>query len=86
MIRRSKTEWLNLIDEHASSGLSATEFCRRNKLNPKYFSLRRRELAQTTSAFVELAPQAVTSANVTVRVTEVTVPMADLESVMAALR
>ncbi len=51
MIRRSKTEWLNLIDEHASSGLSAAEFCRRNKLNPKYFRLRRRELAQTPSAF-----------------------------------
>ena len=86
MIRRNKAQWLDLIGEQASSGLSAAEFCRRNDLNPKYFSLRRRELSQTAPAFVELAPQAVASNNVTVRVTEITISLSDLELALAALR
>ena len=85
MIRRSKTEWLNLIDEHAASGLSAAEFCRRNDLNPKYFSFRRRELSQTAPAFIELTPKAAPQNKVVVRVTEITVSLADLELTLSAL-
>jgi len=86
MIKRSRAEWQSLIDEQVASGLNAAEFCGRNQLNPKYFSLRRRELSQRASAFIELAPQAVAASNVTVRVFEITAPLADLESVIATLR
>ena len=44
MTRRTKTQWRALIEAHASSGLTAAAFCREQGLNPKYFSLRRREL------------------------------------------
>ncbi len=46
MIRQNKAQWLDLVNEQASSGLSAVEFCRRNGLNPKYFSLRHRRFAK----------------------------------------
>jgi len=85
MARRSKADWLRLIEEHKTSGLSAAEFCRRNKLNAKYFSLRRRKLTKTKAAFVELEPSPSSEAQVTVRITQITVPLADLRSVLSAL-
>ena len=85
MIKRSKAEWLRLIEEHKASGLSAAEFCRRNKLDSKYFSLRRRELTKPGAAFVEVTPSHRTSSVVTVRVIELTVPLAELKSVLASL-
>lgn len=45
MKRRTRTQWLALFAQHDSSGLSATEFCKGNDLCPKYFSLRRKQLA-----------------------------------------
>ena len=85
MARRSKAEWLRLIEEHKTSGLSAAEFCRRNKLDAKYFGLRRREFTAPKASFVEVAPQPRTLAQVTVRVTEFTVPLADLKSALTCL-
>jgi hypothetical protein len=85
MTRRSKAEWLTLIEEHQNSGLSAAEFCRRNQLDPKCFSLRRRELCKPKPAFIEVAPRADMSADVRVRVIELTVPLTDLGSVLALL-
>ena len=41
MPKRSKAEWLSLIEQHDSSGLSAAEFCRRYSIDAKYFSLRK---------------------------------------------
>lgn len=45
MIRRTKAQWQALIDTHKQSGKTAAAFCREHQVNPKYFSLRRRQLA-----------------------------------------
>jgi hypothetical protein len=59
MTRRTKAQWRALIEAHASSGLTAAAFCRDHGLNPKYFSLRRRELGdgpkKRTSNFVPVS-------------------------------
>ena len=55
MIKRSKAEWLALIEAHKKSGLSAAAFCREHKLCPKYFSLRRRQLAEELSISSDLS-------------------------------
>ena len=44
MTRRTKADWQALVDAHASSGQTATAFCRTHGLNSKYFSMRRRAL------------------------------------------
>lgn len=44
MVTRTEEEWRNLFETHDGSGLSAAEFCQQNKLCPKYFSLRRKQL------------------------------------------
>jgi len=52
--RRTHDEWLSLFEEYNNSGLNATAFCKYKSLNPKYFSLRRKQLLNTESkqAFV----------------------------------
>lgn len=45
-MRRTKQQWQALIQEQASSGLSATEFCKQRGLNDTYFSLRKQQLRQ----------------------------------------
>ena len=35
--RRSKQQWLDLLDQQQSSGLSAAEFCRQHNITPKRF-------------------------------------------------
>ncbi len=53
MSRRSKQDWQELIEEQASSDLTAAAFCRKKGINAKYFSLRKSQLAkQLPSAFV----------------------------------
>lgn len=44
MTRRSQAEWQALFAAQASSGLNAATFCRSQGVDPKYFSLRRRQL------------------------------------------
>lgn len=44
MKRRTPSQWRALFSEHKMSGLTATAFCREHGLNPKYFSLRRKQL------------------------------------------
>lgn len=44
MNRRTKSDWQALFTEHKQSGLTATAFCLERNLNPKYFSLRRKQL------------------------------------------
>lgn len=53
-MRRTKEQWQVLIQAQATSGLSATEFCKQRGLNDKYFSLRKQQLRQpvSDSAFV----------------------------------
>lgn len=85
MTRRSKAEWLRLIEEHQNSGLSAVEFCRRNGVNPKYFSVRQRQLSKAKPIFVEVESRLGVSANVRVRIIEMTASLADIKSLLASL-
>jgi hypothetical protein len=45
MIKRNESQWWELFEAHERSGLSAAAFCRKKKLSPNYFSLRRRQLS-----------------------------------------
>ncbi len=38
MKRRSREEWITLIQEQSESGQSASQFCRDRGINEKYFS------------------------------------------------
>jgi hypothetical protein len=91
MMRRTKTEWCELIEQQKASGLSAAEFCRRESLNPKYFSLRKKQLSEATSGFVELVPPSISAveaapALVQLRVIELEVSLNSLASVLKQLR
>ena len=44
MKRRTRAQWLALIQQQQSSGLNASAFCREQGVSPKYFSRRRRQL------------------------------------------
>lgn len=56
MKRRTPAEWRALFEAQASSGVKAAAFCRERGVDPKYFSLRRRQLLG------ELPPSAARSA------------------------
>ena len=44
MKRRTQAEWRGLFEAQATSGLTAAAFCRKQGVDPKYFSLRRRQV------------------------------------------
>jgi hypothetical protein len=44
MKHRSKAQWLTLLAEHKTSGLSAAQFCRVRKLNANTLSLLKQQL------------------------------------------
>jgi len=48
--RRSRSEWLQLVARFRESGLSMSEFCRREGLSPKTFSWWKAKLTPTGSA------------------------------------
>lgn len=78
MTRRTQTEWCELIEQQRVSGLTAAEFCRRNSVNAKYFSLRKQKLKQATGSFVRVStpatePSPVAATGVKVRVIELEV-------------
>lgn len=56
MKKRSEQEWQDLFEQQVACGSSAAQFCKINKLCPKYFSLRKKQLMQreTPSAFVPI--------------------------------
>lgn len=56
MARLTQTQWRELILEQAQSQLTATAFCTARGINPKYFSLRKNQLAASAapSAFVRV--------------------------------
>lgn len=55
MIRRTRNEWILLIEEHKNSNLTATEFCKIKGIDPKYFSLKKAKLLslEPASPFIE---------------------------------
>ena len=63
MIRRTSEQWLALIDQQKTSGLTQTEFAKQQGIDPSYFSLRKRQLLawqqEDDAGFVELTPQGV---------------------------
>jgi hypothetical protein len=63
MIRRTSEQWLALIDQHKTSGLTQTEFAKQQGIDPSYFSLRKRQLLawqqDDNHGFVELTPNGI---------------------------
>ena len=49
MKRRSQAQWRALFQAQQISGRSAAAFCREQRICPKYFSLRRRQLLDAAS-------------------------------------
>ncbi|WP_333973374.1 IS66 family insertion sequence element accessory protein TnpA [Alteromonas mediterranea] len=54
--RRDMQDWLNLFEQQKQSGLTAVEFCRRQKINVQAYYTRRRDirLQRTSSKFVQV--------------------------------
>jgi hypothetical protein len=46
MKKRNEEQWRALFAQQDASGVSAAVFCKQNELCPKYFSLRRKQLAK----------------------------------------
>ena len=62
MKKRTKSEWLALIEAHAKSEQTAAAFCRAHGLNAKYFSAQRQRLSgdrsPKSSPFLPVAVEA----------------------------
>ena len=59
--RRTPEQWKALFSEHQASGLTQAEFCKQQRLSPKYFSLRRQRFiseqkTQLVSSFIQVQP------------------------------
>ena len=57
-MRRSKQQWLELIQAQQSSGVSIAEFCREHDLSLKYFYARRSDWLKSQSTKTDLQPSA----------------------------
>lgn len=57
--RRTADQWQTLIEQHAQSGLSLADFCRRKNLSPSSFHSWRKKLQPEPgqSGFLELQPR-----------------------------
>lgn len=78
MSRRTQEGWRDLIAQKHTSGMSAAQFCRERSINPRYFSLRKKQLGGSATSFVQIAPSpspSVTGASVKLRVIETEVPV-----------
>lgn len=61
--RRTEAEWAEVLRRFESSGQSAREFCRRERVSPSSFQRWRSRLGTLqTTEFVELVPTQVTAA------------------------
>jgi len=45
MVKRSREEWRALFEAQAQSGQTAAAFCRAQGVDPRYFSVRKRQLS-----------------------------------------
>ena len=63
MIRRTRNEWLQLIEDQKNSHLTATDFCKNQGIDPKYFSLKKAKLQESepASPFVKVQPPMITN-------------------------
>ena len=55
MSYRKPEQWLKVIKEQRTSGLSAVAFCKNNNINPKYFSHQKNKLCPNKSSFIKAA-------------------------------
>ena len=57
---RTQAEWQALIKDQQQSGQTATAFCNERGINPKYFSLKKKQLETATpkEGFVRVTPPA----------------------------
>ena len=56
-MRRSKSQWYQLIDQQLASGLSAVQFCREHGIDAKSLSQykrKRRSKVKSASAFIKV--------------------------------
>jgi hypothetical protein len=56
MSRRSLADWKVIVEQQASSGLTAAQFCRENSLNAKYYSFYKCKFNKTKPAFIKVKP------------------------------
>lgn len=91
MSRRTKAQWRELVTQQQESGLNAAEFCRRNGVNAKYFSLRKKQVGGTAKSFVQVRPSSASqiapaAQSIKLRVIEIDLPQeAVLESLALLL-
>jgi hypothetical protein len=90
MTRRTQAEWCELIEQQRESGLTAAEFCRRNAVNAKYFSLRKQKLKQEAGSFVRVSPRVsrpspVAATGIKVRVVELEIPCSAVAETLTLL-
>lgn len=52
MARRTRAQWLALIEDQQSSNLSVVDFCQQHGINAKYFYARKSTLLKPQSSFV----------------------------------
>ena len=67
MPRRTQSEWLALFESHTQSGLTATDFCKQHQINHKYFSLRKKQLLEEPSPFVQAVVQTRVGSEITLK-------------------
>jgi hypothetical protein len=53
--RRTPAQWQQIVDQQASSGLAARQFCNANDLNYAVFCKWRNKLAGISAAFVDVS-------------------------------
>jgi hypothetical protein len=90
MMKRTKAQWRELITQQQASGLNAAEFCRRNGVNAKYFSLRKQQLGGADKSFVQVRPSRVgqitpVAQSIKLRVIELDLPAAAVIESLALL-
>ena len=56
MIKRSREQWEVLFSEQVASGLSAQQFCRKQSLCARYFSLRKKQLRGSALSSLPVVP------------------------------
>ena len=56
MIRRSQEEWKALIQAQKDSGLNQKQFCKEHRLNPEYFSSRKKHFLRSLRSDNEVVP------------------------------
>jgi hypothetical protein len=69
-IRRTESEWEAILERFERSRLSATAFCRREKISKNTFSKWKARLdvgSARRTGFVELGPEVITDAAITSR-------------------